>query len=213
MGTSGLVTRAVTALSGAVTFVRRTGQPWPPLPGGKPGILAQQRESLGMSLSCSTVWRCQAIRHVLWTPQPRATTAQGANTKVAQGSPLTPRCPRPAASAPPLSPLPQAHTKAANYIFFNIFFFPGLLTPAAAFQSCHCHQSGCSAPDAAKAIAEDGRSAGRRRTQQPRREGIRSPEGHTGCNYTSRMCTEALSNCYGNHFTCVGFFRLKYNYS
>lgn len=121
-----------------------------------------------MSLSGSTVWHSQAICDVLWISQPGAPhpSVQTQRWHRAPSSILSIQLP------PALRYHPSHMRTQKLQITFFCIFFPGLLTPAAAFLSCYRPHSGCSAPDTAKAIAEDGRSAGRRKTQQPRREGI-----------------------------------------
>lgn len=190
MGTSRLVIHAVVAITGALAFARGTH-----LSGGKHSILAQQLQGLTLSLSCgiprqyTTSFGSPALGH----------HSPGCKHKGGTSSHLVPWHPHPLA----LGYIPSVSTQKGWKSLFKTHFFPGLLTPAPIFEAllqsllwlfcsrcCNSHQ------EEENPATTKGRD-------------LLSPEGHTWYNNASQMCTEVLSNCYGNHFTCAGFFKAK----
>lgn len=136
-------------------------------------------------------------------PQPWATTAQGANTKVAQ-APIW--CLGTHILEPLVTSLPWAHTKAENHFLKHIFSLVFSLQHQY-FKPCYSHRSGCSAPDAAIDIR-------RRRTQQPPREGICSLLKGTLGIIMPAKCAQKSSVIAMVIISHVwDFSRLKYNYS
>lgn len=192
MGTGGIALHAVTALMGAVALQAGPNCPSPICLVETPGVCPHTAASCGIPRENVTSFRCP--------------------------SPLQPVCKHKGDTRPQLMPRALGYHPPTSTHKGCILLFSSVFAPISSLQQQHFRVVTFTSPLLSSSHCKShhwGWQVHREEENPATRRGrnLLSPEGHPRCNDASQIRTEVLSNCSGNHFTCVGFFRLKYNYS